>query len=67
MMTRQHDGDELLRAHVRKLEGQVHALTYLTKAVLALLRRIANGESIPIEQIDSLDKAIDTLNQRSRR
>lgn len=61
------EGDELLRKQVQRLENQLAAVIYLTKAALSILKRMAAGEKIPIEQIESIDKAIDTLSPSRRR
>lgn len=66
MMT-QPEGDELLRKQVQRLENQVSALIYLTRSVLSLLERICAGEQVPMEQIKSIEKAIDSLTPRNRR
>ncbi len=61
------EGDELLRKQVQRLENQMQAVIHLTKSALSLLKRLSMGEHIPIEQIESLEKAIDTLSPRSKR
>jgi DNA-binding Xre family transcriptional regulator len=61
------EGDELLRKQVQRLENQLAAVIYLTKAAISILKRMAAGESVPIEQIESIDKAIDTLSPGRRR
>lgn len=59
--------NELAERRILRLENQLSGIIYITKAVLNLLERMAQGEQIPIEQIQSLNKAVDTLTPQNRR
>ena len=58
---------DLLLKKIQRLENQMQAIIYLTKAALSLIKRMSQGERIPVEQIESLEKAMDTLNPGNRR
>lgn len=66
MTTQPHEINELAAYQIRRLETQLSSIIYITKAVLSLLERMAQGESVPVEQIQSLDRALDTLTPKSR-
>lgn len=59
--------NEILLKKIQRLENQMQAIIYLTKAALSLIKRISQGEKIPVEQIESIEKAMDTLNPGNRR
>lgn len=61
------DDDELLQRRVIRLETKMAAIIYLTKGAFTLLERMTAGEDIPIEQVQSLHQALDSLSPRETR
>jgi len=61
------DVEDLALKRIQRLENQMTAVIYLTKAVISFVKRMSAGENIPIEQIESIEKALDSLNPKNRR
>lgn len=60
------DKDELALRRIQRLEAQMATTIYLARAVLSLLKRLIQGEEIPIEQVESLEKGLDSLESHRR-
>lgn len=55
---------DLVLHRLQRLENQMAAVIHLTKMCLALIKRLSAGEHVPIEQIQSLERAIESLSAR---
>lgn len=59
--------DDLVLRRLQRIESQFWALAYLTRGVLTLLGRMAAGEQVPLEHIQSLENALNSLETKVKR